>query len=89
MATIDRHGSTLTVVEFDQIADLTFDRDELFFTDLQITLELKDGRPISFPVSSEVNRDEKFFETIQKRVEETGGGGFVVMVAHAEFEIRN
>jgi len=63
-------GSPLTTVGFDEIAELDIVRDESFFTDSQITLELKDGRPVSFPVSSEVGGDERFFEAIEERVAE-------------------
>ena len=62
-------GSPLSVVRFDEIADLTLDRNESFFIDSQITLELKNGRPVSFPVSSETGGDQRFFEAIQTRVE--------------------
>lgn len=58
----------LITVDFDEIAELYLDRNESFFIDSQITLELKDGRMVSFPVSSEVDRDERFFESIQSRV---------------------
>jgi len=60
-------------VRFDEIADLTLDRDESFFVDSQITLELKDGQPVSFPVSSEVGGDERFFDAIKTRVDELSG----------------
>jgi len=65
-------GSPLTTVGFEEIAEMNLDRDESFFTDSQITLELKDGRPLSFPVSSEVGGDQRFFEAIETRVEELG-----------------
>jgi hypothetical protein len=61
--------SPLTVVRFDEIADMDLYREESFFEDSQITLELKDGRTVSFPVSSEVEGDQRFFDAIQQRVE--------------------
>lgn len=64
--------SPLTVVRFEEIDDLVLDRDESFFEDSQITLELKDGRPVSFPVSSETSGDQRFFEAIQTRVTADG-----------------
>ena len=61
-------GSPLTVVHFDEIVDLDLYRNESFFEDSRITLELQDGRPISFPVSSETGGDQRFFDAIQARV---------------------
>jgi len=61
-------GSPLTAVPFDQIADLQLFRNESFFEDSQITLELKDGTPVSFPVSSEYDKDQEFFDAIAQRV---------------------
>lgn len=63
-------GSPLTTVAFEEIAEMNLDRDESFFTDSQITLGLKDGRPLSFPVSSDVGGDQRFFEAIETRVDE-------------------
>ena len=61
-------GSPLKVARFDEIVDLQLYRNESFFEDSQITLELKNGRPISFPVSSETGGDERFFNAIKTRV---------------------
>jgi len=61
-------GSPLTAIRFDQIVDLTLFRNESFFEDSEITLELKDGRPVSFPVSSEYDKDQEFFDAISQRV---------------------
>jgi hypothetical protein len=61
-------GSPLTSVPFDQIEDLDLFRNTSFFEDSVITLQLKDGRPVTFPVSSDADLDEQFFEAIQKRV---------------------
>lgn len=52
-------------IPFDQIVDADLAREESFFVDSEITLELRDGRPVSFPVSSEGNKDERFFEAVQ------------------------
>jgi len=61
-------GSPLTAVPFDQIADVQLFRNESFFEDSQITLELKDGTPVSFPVSSEYDKDQEFSDAIAERV---------------------
>ncbi len=62
------NGDPLTVIEFDQIEGLNLARDTSFITDSQIYLDLKDGTPISFPVSSDNDGDERFFEAIRKKV---------------------
>jgi hypothetical protein len=59
--------SPLTVVQFDEIVDMDLRRDESFFIDSEISLDLADGRTISFPVSSEVEGDQKFFDAIKER----------------------
>lgn len=59
----------LTAIKFDEITDLDLYRDESFFEDSEITLELEDGRPISFPVSSEADGDQRFFDEIVSRVD--------------------
>lgn len=61
--------SALNKISFDQIADHDLYRDESFFEDSEITLRLKDGQVLSFPVSSEHDRDQKFFDAIVERVE--------------------
>jgi hypothetical protein len=61
-------GSPLTAIPFEEIADVQLFRNESFFEDSQITLELKDGRPVSFPVSSEYDKDQDFLEAISQRV---------------------
>jgi hypothetical protein len=60
----------LTSVPFDAISDLEIDRNESFFIDSEITLYLKDGQVLSFPVSSEHDKDEAFFDAIRQRVPE-------------------
>ncbi len=68
-------GAPLTVVQFDEIADVDLYRNESFFEDSEITLELKDGRPLSFPVSSELDRDQRFLDTIKSRVSGLSSSG--------------
>jgi hypothetical protein len=63
----------LIKIPFDQIVDAELTRDESFFVDSEITLELKDGRPVSFPVSSEGDKDERFFEAIQNGMSRAAG----------------
>lgn len=55
---------------FDQIAEVELLRDTSFFTDSQVTLTLHDGSVVSFPVSSELDRDVRFFEAITMRAPE-------------------
>jgi len=55
----------LVRIAFEEIAEADLGREESFFIDSEITLELKDGRPISFPVSSEGSKDVRFFESIE------------------------
>lgn len=53
--------------------DLRFNklyRDTSFINDSIITLELKAGSIVSFPVSSERDRDVKFYDAIQERIGE-------------------
>jgi len=59
----------LTKIPFDQIETAELFRNESFVEDSQIILFLKDGSPVSFPVSSEYGRDQKFFDAIMERVE--------------------
>lgn len=68
----DAGGGPLTIVEFDQIADTDLARDESFFVDSYITLNLKDGSIVSFPVSSESDGDVRFHDALRKEI---GGGG--------------
>ena len=64
----DGRESPLTAIPFDKIADAQLSRDESFFMDSQITLETKDGEFIAFPVSSEFDRDQAFFDVIQDEI---------------------
>jgi hypothetical protein len=58
----------LTVISFQDIKELDIVRDDSFWFDSQITVFLTDGVPVSFPVSSELERDMKFFKAIESRV---------------------
>ena len=64
---IEDAGVQLTSVDFDRIADVDLDREESFFIDSQMTIELEDGSVVAFPVSSENEGDVRFYETIRKR----------------------
>ncbi len=57
----------LTAIPFDQIQDVSLDRDESFLLDSEITIDLAAGDVISFPVSSEYDRDEDFYNAIRER----------------------
>ena len=64
-------GATpLTAMPFDQIESAELFRNESFLEDSQIIIFLKDGTPVSFPVSSEFDRDQKFFDEIQSRIKQ-------------------
>jgi Bacterial PH domain len=56
----------LTIVEFDEIEDVSLSRDTSFVFDSEIYIELDDGTPISFPVSSEKDGDVRFLEAIEE-----------------------
>ncbi len=58
----------LTVMHFDEIADVTLYRDDSFLVDSEIIVELNDGRPVSLSVSSETDGDVRFFEALRSRV---------------------
>lgn len=60
-------ASPLTTVAFEEIEDVELFRDDSFFVDSEITIHLTDGRLVSFPVSSEFDRDEDFFDAIRDR----------------------
>lgn len=59
--------SPLTAIPFDNIAEVELYRNESFLEDSEITLYLEDGQVLSFPVSSEYDRDQKFFDAIHDR----------------------
>jgi len=59
----------LTKIPFDDIREVEIYRNDSFFEDSEITLSLEDGQVLSFPVSSDFNRDQKFFEAIKDRTD--------------------
>ncbi len=59
----------LRVIPFGEIDEAELLRNESFFEDSIITLYLKDGQVVSLPVSSEYDRDEQFFQSIDDRIE--------------------
>ena len=61
-----REGDPLVIYEFDEIDDVLLDRDE--FNDSIVTIYAHNDESIEFPVSSEYNRDEDFFEAISLRL---------------------
>ena len=58
----------MQAIPFDQIENAEIYRNDSFFQDSEITLYLQDDEIISFPVSSEFDRDQKFFDAIQSRI---------------------
>lgn len=63
------------VIKFDEIDAATLSRNTSFFIDSNISLELSDGSRIDFLVSSEYDRDERFYEAIKPSGPGAGGGG--------------
>jgi hypothetical protein len=61
-------GEPLTVVHFNEIALSELRHSDSFFTDGEITLLLKDGRDVSFPISGESGKDQKFYQAIRQRM---------------------
>lgn len=57
-----------TLVPYADIASADIYRDTSFFNDSQIELTLKDGSIVSFPVSSEFDRDVSVHEAIEQRI---------------------
>lgn len=58
-----------TIIEFQEISSLEVDYDDSFLDDSFITLETKDGLLMSFPVSSEKQRDKAFYEYLLQKSE--------------------
>lgn len=58
----------LISIPFKDIENAELERDESFFDDSVITLNLTDGQPVMFPVSSEHDGDKKFYSEIKKRI---------------------
>lgn len=68
VATYGRNNQPpLTVVEFDDIVDVQLYRDMSLFVDSEIVLELTDGTPVSFPVSSTNDGDVRFLDAIRAK----------------------
>ena len=53
-----------TAVRFDDIEDVQFDPSDSTWVDGSITLTLKDGNVVGFPVSAEQGRDKMFYKAI-------------------------
>ena len=66
--TDDGRAEPMIAINFDDIANAEISRNESFFEDSQITIETKDGQYIAFPVSSEFERDQLFFDAIDEHV---------------------
>lgn len=62
----DGREPALTVIPFSDIASAELLRNESFFEDSYITIETTDDQYHAFPVSSEFNRDQLFFDAIQQ-----------------------
>ena len=62
----------LTAIPFDQIEDVDIARSDSFFDDSDVTLTLKNGGEVSFPLSQENDKDEKFVEAIKARLKSDG-----------------
>ena len=58
----------LISVPFDQIAEADLSRDMSLLVDSIITLSLTDGSPVAFPVSSESDGDQRFYDEIRKHI---------------------
>lgn len=62
----DNKASPASVVPFQEIADVRLHRESTWLLDSSITLILKDGRTVGFPVSNELDRDQDVYDTIVK-----------------------
>lgn len=56
------------IIPYQDILNIKIDRDESFLVDSYIEVESTDGYVYGFPISSEKNRDNLFFEYIKSRV---------------------
>ena len=63
-------GEPLLAMPYSDIARADLSRDESFFEDSQIELELKNGQLVMFPVSSEHDRDVHVHEKIVEHMEQ-------------------
>lgn len=58
----------LTIIPFEDIESTSLSRDTSFFEDSQITIVKRNGEFVSFPVSSELDRDVQFNDQIEMRI---------------------
>jgi hypothetical protein len=56
-------------IPYHEIQQADLHRDTSFVVDSMIELTLDDGSVVAFPVSSEMDRDEKFFDVIDQRIQ--------------------
>ena len=61
---IESAATVATKAKFDQIADVKLSPSNSTWIDGSITLTLKDGSTVGFPVSSEQGRDKLFYKAI-------------------------
>ena len=64
-------------VPFDRIKDVAFSGSDSEWIDGSITLTLKDGSTVGFPVSAELGRDKLFYQAIRDSMPKTDGNGTV------------
>jgi hypothetical protein len=62
----DGRDPALTVIPFASIASAELTRNESFFEDSYISIETTDDQYHAFPVSSEFDRDQRFFDAIRQ-----------------------
>ena len=60
-----------TIIPFETIDSLSVDYDDSFLEDSYIFIRTLDGLEVTFPVSSERNRDKIFYKFIRKRLSES------------------
>jgi len=58
----------LTAIKFDVIDDVDISRSDTFPEDSEVTLTLKGGDEVSFPLSQENDKDQKFVDAIKARM---------------------
>lgn len=64
----DSLSPALAAVTFDEVDTVELFRDESFFIDSELVLNLEDGTVLSFPVSSDNDGDVRFADAIKARV---------------------
>ena len=60
-----------TIIPFETIDSISVDYDDSFLEDSYIFIRTLDGLEVTFPVSSERNRDKIFYKFIRKRLSES------------------